>query len=77
MLEKALKLLVASMFAVVLVQVVVTVFFSELADVFYGFSECYVFMVAFFFMLYLIYVAYKLQREYEESCRRDPQLCSD
>ena len=75
--EKILKILVATAIMLAIAQIAVYVFFNGLIDVFYTLSVWYIYAVAFFFMAYVIHIAVKIQRQYEETCRQNPQLCSD
>ncbi|MEM3549238.1 MAG: hypothetical protein QXJ23_09575 [Thermofilum sp.] len=75
--EKILKILVATTIVLALAQVAVYIFFNGLIDTFYTLTVWYVYAVAFFFMTYVIHTAIKIQRQYEESCKQNPQLCSD
>jgi len=75
--EKILKILVATTIVLALAQIAVYVFFNGLIDAFYTLTVWYIYAVAFFFMAYVIHTAVKIQRQYEETCRQNPQLCSD
>jgi len=76
--EKALKILVAATTIVlVLGLIAVYVFFNELIDVFITVSVWYIYAEAFIFMTHTIHTAVKIQRQYEETCRQKPQLCSE
>jgi hypothetical protein len=74
--EKTLKILVATTIMLAIAQIVVYVFFNGLFDAFYTLTVWYIYAVAFFFMAYVIHVTLKIQRQYEETCRQNPQLCS-
>ncbi|MCI4407720.1 MAG: hypothetical protein JHC26_01420 [Thermofilum sp.] len=75
--EKILKILVATTIVMVLVQIVVYVFFSGLIEAFYALSVWYIYAISFFFMAYVVHVTVKLQSQYEETCKQNPQLCSE
>jgi hypothetical protein len=76
--DKILKILVVTTtILLVLGLIAVYVFFNELIDVFIAVSVWYIYTEAFIFMTYTIYTTVKIQRQYEEKCRQNPQLCSD
>ena len=74
--EKTLKILIAAAIVLALAQAAVYLFFNAAIDVFVTVSVWYVYAVAFIFMTYAILTAVKIQRQYEETCRQKPQLCS-
>lgn len=75
--EKALQILVATSIVMVLGLIAVYVLFNELIDAFITVTVWLIYAESFIFMTYTIHTAVKIQRQYEETCRQKPQLCSD